>query len=56
MKEEWKIIENYEEYQISTLGRVKSLKHNKERLLRLSKNSKRGGYMYVRLCKNGKST
>lgn len=38
MKEEWKIIENYEEYQISTLGRVKSLKHNKERLLRLSKN------------------
>ena len=32
--EEWRNIEGYEgDYQISNYGRVKSLKHNKERIL-----------------------
>ncbi len=34
MKEEFKTIEGYEEYQVSNLGRVKSLKFNKETFLK----------------------
>ncbi len=34
LKEEWKVIENYPDYSISNLGRVKSLKFNKERILK----------------------
>lgn len=56
MIEEWKDIENYEGlYQISNLGRVKSLNYNhtgKERLLKPGNN--RCGYLYVNLWKNGK--
>lgn len=49
--EEWKTIDNYEDlYMVSTLGKVKSLKHN--RVLR--PNIKHDGYMFVILCKNGK--
>ena len=34
MKEQWKTIENFPKYLISNLGNVKSLKRNKEMLLK----------------------
>lgn len=50
MKEIWKIIKNYEDYQVSDLGNVKSkMKSNKN----LSK-SNRGKYYAVNLYKNNK--
>ena len=54
MIEEWKTIIGYEnDYLISSFGNVKSIKHNKERLLKKSINTK--GYYIISLCKNGKS-
>ena len=41
MQEEWKTIESFEDYLISSKGRVKSLKYGKERIL---KPSLRNGY------------
>ena len=53
MQEIWKDIPNYEEmYQVSNYGRVKSLKYNKEKILKPCVD--RYGYLYVKLCKNGK--
>lgn len=53
MIEEWKDIKGYEGlYQVSNLGRVKSLKFGKERILKPIKNTV--GYMQVSLCKYGK--
>lgn len=50
--EVWKDIEGYEGlYQVSNLGRVKSILYGKERILKLSKDS--GGYLQVQLCKKG---
>jgi len=48
--EKWKDIDGYDDYQISTFGRVKSYKGKKERIL------KPGGSIYciVILCKNNK--
>ena len=54
--EEWKDIKGYEGlYQVSNLGNVKSLKRNTthERILKQRKN--RDGYLYVNLCKEGKT-
>ena len=51
MKEIWKKIKNYDDYEISNLGNVKSLKSNK--ILKPSKSS--SGYLQVTLCKNGKT-
>ena len=54
-KEIWKTIPNYENYQVSNLGNVKSLnfrRSNKERLLRQGPKSK--GYKGVVFCKEGK--
>lgn len=55
MTETWKEIASYEGlYEVSDLGRVKSLNYNhtgKENILKPHKNSK--GYLRVRLCKNG---
>ena len=46
----WKDIKGYEgEYQVSSLGRVKSLKRNKIRILWINR---RNGYAYVTLSKN----
>ena len=47
----WKDIEGYENYQISSFGRVKSVKFGKEKILkpRIKK-----GYLLVDLYKNGK--
>jgi hypothetical protein len=50
--EEWKSIEGYEEYLISNLGRVKSLKNGKEHIKTLSIDTK--GYLIVALYKNSK--
>lgn len=52
-KEEiWKPIKGYEEfYAVSNLGKVKSLKYGKEKIL---KPRKVKGYLYVALCKDGK--
>lgn len=53
MIEEWKEIEGYEGlYEVSNLGRVKSLKYGKERILKAGKDG--CGYMLVNLCKEGK--
>lgn len=55
MEEIWKDIEDYKgKYQVSNLGRVKSLKDNhggyREKIMILSKEKK--GYLVVGLCKN----
>lgn len=48
----WKDIEGYEGlYQISNLGRTKSFKWGKEKILKSSKDSR--GYLTVVLCRNG---
>lgn len=50
-KEVWKDIKNYEGlYQVSNLGRVKSLYFGKETILKPSKNNK--GYLFVYLFKD----
>ena len=52
--ENWKDIKGYEgSYQVSDLGRVKSIKFNKEKML--SKTKLSNGYLRVSLCKDGKS-
>lgn len=52
--EEWKDIIDYEGmYQVSSEGRVKSLKYGKERILKPA--SETGGYLQITLLKNGKS-
>ena len=57
MEEIWKDIEGYEGlYQVSNLGKVRSLNYNrtgKTRLLRPNPNENR--YLKVSLCKNGKA-
>ena len=57
MNEEWRDIKGYEgKYQVSSLGRVKSLGNNKskkEKILKPGKNKL--DYLYVILCKNGES-
>ena len=56
MKEEWRDIKGYEgKYQVSNLGRVKSLNYNrtgKENIL--SSTPDKGGYLIVNLYKKGK--
>lgn len=49
-KEIFKSIPNYENYQVSNLGNVKSLKFGKERILKPSVDS---GYLVLCFCKNG---
>lgn len=56
MEEEWRDIEGYEsKYQVSSMGRVKSLDYNrtcKEKIMKPYKNT--WGYLQVGLCKNNK--
>ena len=52
--ETWKAIAGYEGiYEVSDLGRVRSLKYGKEKILKPGKNQ--GGYLHVVLCKDGQS-
>lgn len=55
-KEIWKPVEGFEGlYEVSNLGRVKSLSNNKSRKERILKPAKtKNGYLYVGLCRNGK--
>jgi len=52
MEEVWKAVKGYEDYQVSNLGRVKSLKSNKETIIKLRNNCR--GYLRVALSKNNK--
>ena len=51
-QEIWKTIPEYEDYKVSNLGNVKSLKFNKEKLLKIT--PQRNGYLIIQLNKNGK--
>lgn len=51
MKENWLKIKGFEEYEVSDLGRVRSLKFGKVRVLKPGNRGK--GYLAVVLCKNG---
>lgn len=51
IKEEWKGIQDYTDYFISNLGRVKSLKNNIEKFLKPGIGS--SGYYNIALCKDG---
>lgn len=50
MIEEWKYIEDFPDYQVSNLGRVKSLKFNKEKIMK--QRILNNGYLYICLVKN----
>ena len=55
VKEEWRPVDGYENYEVSNFGRVKSLNYHrtdKEGILKPGKN--KDGYLYVGLCRNGK--
>lgn len=52
MAEQWKDIDDYEDYQISSSGNVISTKRGNRRQLVPFLNTK--GYLFVNLCKNGK--
>lgn len=52
--EVWKSLDfmNYPEYEVSNMGRVKSLKRGKEKILHQEKN--KNGYLRIQLCSNNK--
>ena len=52
IKEIWKPIEGYPDYEVSNMGRVKSLKFGKEKILKGVKD--KNGYLIVDLYKEGK--
>ena len=56
MEEIWKPVRNYEGlYEVSNLGRVKSLNYNRTGKERIMKGLDNGhGYLFVQLCKDGK--
>lgn len=55
INEQWKPIEGYPNYEVSNLGRIKSLNYNHTNTEKLLKPQKDGcGYLFVSLCKDGK--
>ena len=55
MKEIWKDLPGYEgKYQVSNLGKVKSLNYHRSGRNKIMKGISEGhGYLYLNLCKNG---
>ena len=54
-EEIWKEISGFENYQVSSFGRVKSLGNNKKRKEKILKQNDDGdGYLHVKFCKDGK--
>lgn len=53
--EEWLPVPDYEDYQVSNFGRVKSLKGRWDKIPRIMKPVLILEYMYIKLCKAGKS-
>ena len=51
INEQWRPVDGFEGYEVSSLGRVKSLKYGKEKILKLQKVK---GYLLVALYRNGK--
>ena len=54
MQEQWKPIKDFENYEVSNMGQVRSLNYRRTgaaKKLRLRK--QRDGYLYVKLYKNG---
>ena len=52
--EQWKMVPDYEGmYMVSNLGRVKSIRFGRERILKASTSQSGKGYKQVCLCKNG---
>jgi len=47
----WKEIKEFNDYYVSNLGKIKSVKFRKEKILKYIKNNKK--YLYIDLCKNG---
>ena len=54
MKEIWKLIEGFENYEVSSMGRVRSLNYKQTEETKILKPGKVKGYLKVDLCKNGK--
>ena len=52
MEENWKTIKDFEKYEVSNYGRVKSFNFNKEKILKNGINS--NGYYVIDLCNNKK--
>lgn len=52
MTEAWKVIDGYDGYEVSSLGRVRSTKHTKAKIL--SQRLQGDGYLKVQLCRRGK--
>lgn len=53
MKEEWVVIPNYEDYMVSTKGRIKSLKRSKEKILTPIRSGKVNKTDKIKLYKDG---
>lgn len=52
--EEWKQISGYADYEVSSLGRIRSLKFGKQRILKPRKNT--DGYFCIVTCMDGQET
>lgn len=52
MDEIWKKIKNFEDYEVSNLGRIRSLKRSKQKIMSLKFDTKK--YNIIGLCMNGK--
>ena len=54
IKEEWKPVDGFEDYEVSNLGNVKSLNYHRTGVEKVLKPGTYRGYLRVCLCRNGK--